>query len=58
MQELTNIANNFCIRHHEIGKKEINDPEIIDFLFYLYFNYIRLILVKYNMVKKYKENNW
>ena len=51
LRELTDVANNFCIRHHEISKKPIDDSDMIEFLFYLYFNYVRLILKKYNLLK-------
>lgn len=51
LRKLTDVANNFCIRHHEISKKPIDDPDMIEFLFYLYFNYVRLILKKYNLLK-------
>lgn len=51
MKELTGIANNFCIRHHERGKKPLVDEDMIEFLFYQYFNYVRLILKKHNMLK-------
>lgn len=58
LRELTDVANNFCIRHHEISKKPIGDLDIVEFLFYLYFNYVRLILKKYNLLKiKNKRNN-
>lgn len=58
LRKITDIANDFCIRHHEISKKPINDPDMIEFLFYLYFNYIRLILKKYNLLKiKNKRSN-
>ncbi len=53
--ELTQIANDYCIRHHEMTKKPIDDSDMIDFLFYLYFNYVRLILKKYNMLRTKEE---
>lgn len=51
LRELTNVANNFCIRHHETTQKIIKDPDMVEFLFYLYFNYVRLIFKKYNLLK-------
>lgn len=51
LRELTKIANDFCIRHHEMTKKPINDPDMIEFLFYQYFNYVRVVLKKYNLLK-------
>lgn len=51
LRKLTDVANDFCIRHHEISKKPIDDPDMVEFLFYLYFNYVRLILKKYNLLK-------
>lgn len=50
--ELWQIANNFMIRHTEKGKIPINDPDCIEYLFYAYFNAIRLILKKYGYVKE------
>lgn len=45
-QELTNIGNRFRIRHHEIGKIEIIDPNYYD---YLYHRCLSLIIfaIKY-----------
>lgn len=36
-QELTNIGNRFRIRHHEIGKIEIIDPNYYDYLYHRCF---------------------
>lgn len=51
-KELWKIANEFMIRHTEIDKKTINDTDFIEYLFYSYYNNIRLILKKYNYTKK------
>jgi hypothetical protein len=35
------------IRHHEVGTVEISeDPDLIDFLFYSYYNLIRFALLR------------
>jgi len=51
MRALTEISNNFTIRHHEITKKELRDEDLIEYLFYLYYDFIRIILKKYAMLK-------
>lgn len=38
LRRLTQIANSFCIRHHEVDKIPIDDDDMVEFLFYLYFN--------------------
>lgn len=50
-REFTNIANEYTIRHHERGKKELSDPALIEYLFYGYYNLIRLILQKHGLTK-------
>jgi len=46
--ELNKIANEkYMIRHTEKDKSSINDPELIEYLFYRYFNIIRFILMKF-----------
>ncbi len=45
---LTDIGNNFMIRHAEINKTPINDDEHVDFLFHRLFAVIRLLLRKTN----------
>jgi len=45
---LTNIGNNFLIRHAEVGKIPIADDEHVDFLFHKLFAMIRLLLRKSN----------
>ena len=45
-RELTALANEMTIRHHEYGRTEIlSDAELIDFLFYSYYNLIRYTLL-------------
>ncbi len=46
---LTHIANQFTIRHHEQDRIELTDERLVEYLFYGYFNLVRLILEKYNM---------
>ena len=45
LRALTGISNEATVRHHELGKAEIiDDPELVEFLFFLYYNVIRLAL--------------
>jgi hypothetical protein len=48
---LWRIANDFMIRHTEIGKIPISDDDFREYLFYAYYNCIRLILLKYKYPK-------
>ena len=48
-QELTNIGNRFRIRHHEIGKIEIIDPNYYD---YLYHRCLSLIILSINSISQ------
>lgn len=50
LRRLTQIANGFCIRHHEVDKIPIDDDDMVEFLFYLYFNYVRFILKKHQLL--------
>jgi hypothetical protein len=43
-RQLTEIGNNFFIRHTEISKPPIADSHQVDYLFHLLFSFIRLIL--------------
>jgi hypothetical protein len=44
---LTSTSNDLTIRHHEHGKVGIlHDADLIDFLFYSYYNVIRLSLIR------------
>lgn len=52
MRDLTDIANNWNIRHSEIKTKSINDPNVMEYLFYSYFNFVYLILKKYDMLQE------
>ena len=45
-KSLTNIGNNFQIRHFERGKIEISDNQHIDYLFYRMITLIHLFLTK------------
>ncbi|MGO9211841.1 MAG: AbiJ-NTD4 domain-containing protein [Terriglobales bacterium] len=45
---LTDIGNNFMIRHAEVSKTPIADEEHVDFLFHRLFAVIRLLLKKSN----------
>ena len=46
---VTRIANEFTIRHHEQDRIELSDERLVEYLFYGYFNLVRLILEKYDM---------
>jgi len=45
---LTEIGNDYMIRHAEVNKIPINDDEHVDFLFHRLFAIIRLLLRKSN----------
>lgn len=46
LMKMTRIANNeFMIRHTELDKTKIESVEVIEYLFYLYYNSIRAILL-------------
>lgn len=52
MQVLTQISNDFTIRHHEMNKRQLGDDDFVEYLFYAYYNVIRLILKKYYELKR------
>ncbi len=54
MKQLTTIANKCDIRHYEKGIEKIDNLNLIDFLFYSYFNILYLIL-KNNPAAKMQE---
>lgn len=46
MMKMTRIANNeFMIRHTELDKTKIESVVVIEYVFYLYYNSIRAILL-------------
>ena len=51
LNSIWKIANEFMIRHTEVGKIPITDNDFRDYLFYAYYNCIRLILIKYKYLK-------
>jgi len=51
LKTLTEISNNFTIRHKETDRKNIDSEEYKEFLFYEYFNVIRLLLANLNEKK-------
>jgi hypothetical protein len=57
LDSMWRIANEFMIRHTEVGKIPITDNDFRDYLFYTYYNCIRLILIKYKYVKKDTEED-
>ncbi len=47
MKAITDISNKATVRHHEVGKAEIiEDGDMIDFMFYQYYNVIRFALAR------------
>jgi len=50
--KMTELANKYTIRHHEKDKITLEDESLIDFLFYSYYNLIRLILEKYKLLNE------
>lgn len=56
-QLMWKIANDFMIRHTELNKKKINDPDFLEYLFYQYYISIRFILKKYGYLRFYKNVN-
>jgi hypothetical protein len=49
-QRMTEWGNKCTIRHHERDKVVLDDEALIDYLFYSYYNLVRLILEKYGLV--------
>jgi hypothetical protein len=47
-RNITDLANRSTIRHHERDRAELRDPQFLEYLFYTYFNIVRLILQKYD----------
>ncbi len=50
LTDLWKIANDYAIRHFETNKIPLADNNFIEYLFYGYFNVIRLVLTKYGML--------
>ncbi len=50
LRKLTELANRYTIRHHERDKVVLEDESLIEYLFYSYYNLIRLILEKYGLI--------
>jgi hypothetical protein len=55
LNSMWRVANEFMIRHTEVGKIPITDNDFRDYLFYAYYNCIRLILIKYKYIKGAEE---
>jgi hypothetical protein len=47
LRNMTDLANRSTIRHHERDRAELRDPQVLEYLFYTYYNLVRLILQKY-----------
>jgi len=54
-QELWKTVHIFLTRHAEKDKIPINDKDVLEYLFYAYFNVIRFILKKYGYIKEYSD---
>jgi hypothetical protein len=52
LKVLWSVANDFMIRHTEMNKPKITDMDFVEYLFYTYYSYLRLILKKYDAPKK------
>lgn len=53
LKKLKEVANDrFMIRHTEKGKIPIKDKDLLEYLFYSYFNIIRFILRKYGYIEE------
>ena len=57
LNSMWKIANDFMIRHTEVGKIPITDNDFREYLFYAYYNCIRLILMKYKYAKGTSEED-
>jgi hypothetical protein len=55
LNSMWKIANEFMIRHTEVDKIPITDNDFRDYLFYAFYNCIRLILIKYKYMKEAEE---
>lgn len=51
LADLWKVANNYAIRHFETNKIPLEDEYCIEYLFYGYFNVIRLMLKKYGWIE-------
>lgn len=49
--DLWKVVNNYAIRHFEINKIPLKDEDFMEYLFYGYFNVIRLMLKKYGWIQ-------
>lgn len=51
LADLWKVVNNYAIRHFETNKIPLKDENFMEYLFYGYFNVIRLILKKYGWIQ-------
>jgi hypothetical protein len=56
-RELTNIGNEYAIRHHEIDKRPLDDETLVEFLFFSYYNLIRFALTSSAQAKLQAETS-
>jgi len=45
-RQLTEIGNQYSIRHHEPSQQPLTDPSLVEFLFFSYFNLVRFALTR------------
>ncbi|MCK4306620.1 hypothetical protein KAW50_00165 [candidate division WOR-3 bacterium] len=55
LKDLWEVANNYAIRHFETDQIPLEDKDFIEYLFYGYYNVIRLVLRKYGMIEDKKR---
>ena len=51
-RDLTSLANAHTIRHHESDKVVLDDEVLIEYLFYGYYNLVRLIMLKHGVAAR------
>ncbi len=51
LRKMWEFANKYAIRHHRPGAVPIEDEALIDYLFYSYYNLVRLILEKHGLAE-------
>ena len=57
LKALWKTANEFMIRHTEVDKIKITDPDFSEYLFYRYYSVLRLIFKKYGYLRNKKRSN-
>ena len=57
LRSMTTLHNTVAIRHHEHGKAEISDENLIECLFYDYYNLIWFVLTRQNRTQRCPRDN-